>query len=159
MRLNSYEVIPALRNHGSRVAALLVAGDEPYLSLNLADQARAFCRENGFQERELFEVDGKFDWGNFTSSTQSLSLFSEKKIIELRFNNVPDRKAQTALEEYFTNPQEDLFLLISTPQLKAAQQKQNGSRQLIKLELFRFSILLVCMSILVGSLMKRKCVA
>ncbi|UNM95831.1 DNA polymerase III subunit delta [Ignatzschineria rhizosphaerae] len=123
MRLNSYEVIPALRNHGSRVAALLVAGDEPYLSLNLADQARAFCRENGFQERELFEVDGKFDWGNFTSSTQSLSLFSEKKIIELRFNNVPDRKAQTALEEYFTNPQEDLFLLISTPQLKAAQQK------------------------------------
>lgn len=123
MRLNAYEVIPALKNHASRVSALLVAGDEPYLSLNLADQARAFYRENGFQERDLFEVDGKFDWSNFTNATQSLSLFSTQKIIELRFNNAPDRKAQTALEAYFANPLEDLFLLISTPQLKAAQQK------------------------------------
>lgn len=123
MRLNAYEVIPALKQHGSRVCALLVAGDEPYLTLNIADQARAFFRDEGFQERDLFEVDGKFDWGNFTNATQSLSLFSTQKIIELRFNNLPDRKAQAALEGYFANPLEDLFLLISTPQLKAAQQK------------------------------------
>lgn len=123
MRLSSYEVIPALRKHIERVSALLVAGDEPYLTLNLADQARAYYRENGFTERDLFEVDGKFDWNSFIAATQSLSLFSEKKIIELRFNNVPDKKAQTALENYFANPLPDLFLLISTPQLKAAQQK------------------------------------
>ena len=81
MRLNSYEVVPALKKHSSNILALLVAGDEPYLSLSLADQARAFYRENGFQERELFEVDGKFDWGNFTNATQSLSLFSEKGLL------------------------------------------------------------------------------
>ena len=123
MRLNSYEVVPALKKHSSNISALLVAGDEPYLSLSLADQARAFYRENGFQERELFEVDGKFDWGNFTNSTQSLSLFSEQKIIELRFNNSPDKKAQGIIEAYCANPIEDVFLLISVPQLKAAQQK------------------------------------
>ena len=123
MRLNSYEVIPALKQYSARISALLVAGDEPYLSLNLADQARAFFRANGFNERDLFEVDGKFDWSLFMGATQSLSLFSEKKIIELRFNNAPDKKAQTAIENYLANPQEDLFLLISTPQLKGAQQK------------------------------------
>lgn len=123
MRLNSYEVIPALRNHMERISALLVAGDEPYLSLNLADQTRALYREHGFTERDVFEVDGKFDWNLFIGATQSLSLFSEKKIIELRFNNVPDKKAQTALEHYFADPLSDLFILISTPQIRAAQQK------------------------------------
>lgn len=123
MRLKSYEVIPALKNHAARVSVLLISGDEPYLSLNLADQARAFYRDNGFTERDLFEVDGKFDWHNFISATQSLSLFSEKKIIELRFNNTPDKKAQTAIENYLQNPLPDLFLLISIPQLKSAQQK------------------------------------
>lgn len=123
MRLSSYEVMPALKQHSERVMALLVAGDEPYLSLSLADQARAFSRENGFTERDLFEIDAKFDWNLFMGATQSLSLFSEKKIIELRFNNVPDKKAQTVLENYFNNPLPDLFVLISTPQLRAAQQK------------------------------------
>ncbi len=123
MRLNSYEVMPALRKHTANIAALLVAGDEPYLTIHLMDQARHFYREIGFKERVLFEVDGKFNWDQFTGETQSLSLFSEQKIIELRFNNLPDRKAQTALENYFSNPIPELFLLISTPQLKSAQQK------------------------------------
>lgn len=123
MRLNSYEVIPTIKKGMGRIAALLISGDEPYLSLSLADQVRALYRENGFNERTLLEVDNRFDWGSFTSATQSLSLFSEKQIIELRFTSTPDRKAQTMLENYLAAPQEDLFLLISIPLLKSAQQK------------------------------------
>ncbi len=138
MRLNGYEVIPTLTKHGRKVSALLAAGDEPYLVLSLMDQARSFCREVGFAERDLFEIDAKFDWNLFTEATQSLSLFSEKKIIELRFNNPPDRKAKSALENYLSHPESDLFLLISTPQLKSAQQKERWVSMIDKVGIVAF---------------------
>lgn len=99
---------------------LLIAGDEPFLTLELLDQTRAFLRKEGFEERTLFEVDGRFDWSQFTAEAQALSLFSTLKIIELRFKNSPDRKAQQAITSYLESPSPDLFILISTPQLKGA---------------------------------------
>lgn len=47
-----------------------------------ADAIRATARVQGFTERSVHTVEGAhFDWGTVLASAQSLSLFSERKII------------------------------------------------------------------------------
>ncbi len=62
----------------------LVHGDEPLLALEAADRVRAAARKRGFTEREVFEASRSFDWSEFAHAAGSLSLFSDKKLIELR---------------------------------------------------------------------------
>jgi len=61
-----------------------VHGDEPLLALEAADAVRAAARKRGFTERQVLETGRGFDWSEFAHATQSLSLFAEKKLIELR---------------------------------------------------------------------------
>ncbi len=52
-----------------------------------ADLIRSQYKEKGYTEREILNVDKSFDWGQFFQSTGNLSLFAEKKIIELRLSS------------------------------------------------------------------------
>src|SRR5213076_3630223 len=61
-----------------------VHGDEPLLALEAADAVRAAARRQGFSERAVFEPGRGFDWSEFTHAAASLSLFAEKKLVELR---------------------------------------------------------------------------
>jgi len=63
-----------------------LSGDEPLLMQEAADLIRTRYRENGYSEREILNVDKSFDWSQFLQSTGNLSLFAEKKIIELRLS-------------------------------------------------------------------------
>ena len=58
------------------------------LSQECADAIRIAAREQGFTERELFHFEGnskQFDWDPLINEFNSMSLFSDKKIIEARF--------------------------------------------------------------------------
>ena len=57
-------------------AVCLVAGDEPLGVGEAADAFRGRAREQGFTEREIFDVARGFDWSAVLQSTQSLSLFA-----------------------------------------------------------------------------------
>ena len=123
MRIQA-DQLPQLLPQNSAWRGLLVAGDEPYLVIEAQDFVRHFLRDQaGFLERDLFEVASGFDWNDFRESTQSLSLFSERKIVELRFQNRPDTVAQRHLLEYFENPSPDIFLLVCVPRLTNQQLK------------------------------------
>ena len=61
-----------------------LSGDEPLLLQEAADQTRQYHRDAGFTDRETNTVDWNFNWGQFRQSTGNLSLFAERKIIELR---------------------------------------------------------------------------
>src|SRR3989454_1165206 len=61
-----------------------VHGDEPLLALEAADAVRAAARRQGFSERVVLEPGRGFDWSEFTHAAASLSLFAEKKLVELR---------------------------------------------------------------------------
>jgi len=63
----------------------LVHGDEALLVLEAADAVRAAARKRGHSEREVLFVERGFDWGAFTQSAASQSLFGDRKIVELRF--------------------------------------------------------------------------
>jgi DNA polymerase-3 subunit delta len=97
-------------------ATYLVHGDEPLLALEAADQVRAAARKRGFIEREVFEADRTFDWSEFAHAAGSLSLFGDKKLIELRLaTGKPAAPAAKALMDYCARPAPDILLLVSMP--------------------------------------------
>jgi DNA polymerase-3 subunit delta len=59
-------------------------GDEPLQVGELADAVRKTARKADYNAREVFSVDNSFEWNSLSSSANELSLFSDKKIIELR---------------------------------------------------------------------------
>lgn len=102
----------------------LVSGDEPLLIQEVSDTIRAAARKQGFSERELYHADTGFDWGQLLSAANSLSLFAEKKIIELRMpGGKPGDKGAKILQEYVQSPSADNILLIITEKLDSATQK------------------------------------
>src|ERR1041385_7525511 len=62
----------------------VVGGEEPLLVEESLDAIRAAARKQGYAEREVLEVDAGFDWQRLVEAYASLSLFSSRRLIELR---------------------------------------------------------------------------
>jgi DNA polymerase III subunit delta len=91
----------------------LISGDEILLVQECADAIRTACRQQGFSERQVFYVDNNFDWQILLNETASLSLFADKKLIELRMpNGKPGDTGTAALESYCANTNTDTAVLI-----------------------------------------------
>jgi DNA polymerase-3 subunit delta len=104
----------------------IVSGDEPLLSQEAADAVRSAARQLEFTERETFDIDARFDWNLVFNETNSLSLFSDKKILELRITNgKPGDKGSKALCELCENPNDSNLILVILPKLdKGAYQSK-----------------------------------
>jgi DNA polymerase-3 subunit delta len=101
----------------------LVSGDEPLQSNEACDAIRAAARSAGHDNREIMEAGAGFDWNALAAEANSLSLFAEKKIIDLRIpGGKPGREGGKALTEYCERPPEDTILLITLPKLDRSQQ-------------------------------------
>jgi DNA polymerase-3 subunit delta len=101
-----------------------LSGDEPLLMIEAADLIRSQYREKGYTEREILNVDKSFDWGHFLQSTGNLSLFAEKKIIELRLTTAKMEDAgKKAIQHYLSELNPDYLILMSGPKLDAATLK------------------------------------
>lgn len=102
----------------------LVSGDELLLVQEACDAIRQAARNAGFSERELYHCDANFEWGQVLTAANSLSLFADKKIIELRLpTGKPGDKGGKILLEYAQSPASDNLLLIVTEKLDGATQK------------------------------------
>ena len=100
-----------------------IHGDEPLLALEAADAVRAAARKRGFAERVVLEPGRGFDWSEFTHAAQSLSLFAEKKIVELRLaSGKPGTQGGEAIAGYCAQPAADLLLLVSLPRVDRTTQ-------------------------------------
>ncbi|TGD74296.1 DNA polymerase III subunit delta [Mangrovimicrobium sediminis] len=80
----------------------LVSGDEPLLVQECCDAVRAAARADGCSERELIEADAPgFSWDALVGSAASMSLFGERKLVELRIpSGKPGAEGSKALLEY-----------------------------------------------------------
>ncbi len=86
-----------------------------------ADSIRAHFRQQGFNEREVFSVEKGFAWDDFQHATNNLSLFADRKVLDLRFSSVKfEDAAKQALQHYVDTISPDNVLLISSPKLEAA---------------------------------------
>ncbi|QXH47541.1 DNA polymerase III subunit delta [Pseudomonas xanthosomatis] len=118
---------------GPLAPVYIVSGDDPLLCQEAADAIRAAARQQGFDERQVFSADANFDWGNLLLAGASLSLFAQRRLLELRLpSGKPGDKGAAALMEYCANPAEDTLLLISLPKLDASAQKTKWGKALIE---------------------------
>ena len=67
----------------------LVSGDDTLLVTEACDQIIAVARDQGFSERSVHHVDAGFSWHSLSQDAASLSLFAERKILDVR---VPSKK-------------------------------------------------------------------
>jgi DNA polymerase-3 subunit delta len=92
----------------------LIAGSEPLLVQELADAVRAKGRAEGFGEREVFDAERGFDWGELVMGFAALSLFSSRRLFDLRLpTGRPDKEGSEAIQAYCADPPPDTVLLIT----------------------------------------------
>jgi DNA polymerase III subunit delta len=102
----------------------VVFGDALLLAIEAADSIRAAARAAGYSERETFIAEQHFKWGELRNSAQSLSLFAERKIIDVRIpSGKPGVEGGQALQDYCANLSQDVLTLISLPKLDWSTQK------------------------------------
>ena len=105
-------------------AVYLVAGAEPLLVQECRDQIIKAAQQQGFAERDLFQVDAKFDWDRIHEQTASLSLFSSRKIADIRIpSGKPGREGAKVLGEMAESPDPDILLLVSCDHWDASSRK------------------------------------
>jgi DNA polymerase III subunit delta len=97
--------------------AWLIAGPEPLLVLEAADAVRAAAREQGISEREVFEAEGNQrepDWGALEASFNAPSLFSSRRLVELRLpTGKPGVEGAKVIGGFCADPPGDVCLLVT----------------------------------------------
>lgn len=103
----------------------LISGDETLLVSEACDSILQQARTQGFTERSLHHVESGFKWHDLTNDAASMSLFSERKVIDLR---IPpgkfDKEASQILRDWCAEPDAnpDTLLLIRTERLQPRQR-------------------------------------
>jgi DNA polymerase-3 subunit delta len=100
-------------------SVFLLSGDEPLQLMEAADVIRSYAKKLGFSERDVIHVDsGSFDWSLLAGASNALSLFSDKKLIDLRLEiKSPGKKGSEAIRNYMKNPPTDKILLMQMGKL------------------------------------------
>ncbi len=97
-------------------ALYVVHGDEPLLVQETCDLVRQRARESGCSQRDLFVVEGRFDWSGLLDASRNLSLFAERKLVELRIpSGKPGTEGAKALQLYCATLPPDTVTLVVLP--------------------------------------------
>ena len=81
----------------------------------------------------MFSVETGFDWNALRAACDSLSLFSERRLLELRLpGGKPGKEGSAALRDYAERPAEDTVLLIVSGKLEAAARNSKWVQALDK---------------------------
>lgn len=119
-----------LQRAGNRLAPLYtVSGDEPLLVTEAVDALRAAGRAAGFTEGLSMVMDARSDWSAVIAATQSVSLFGDRRILELKIpTGKPGKPGADTLarlaeqaEKQADNP--DTLILVSLPRLDKATRE------------------------------------
>jgi DNA polymerase-3 subunit delta len=98
--------------------AYLISGDEPLLMMEAGDAVRRAARDDGYSERTVLTVARGFDWHQLASAGASLSLFAERRLIELRLSSAkPGKAGEQALIAFAEDPPPDTLLIVVAPRL------------------------------------------
>jgi DNA polymerase III subunit delta len=101
-----------------------VWGDEALLAQEAGDAVRAAARASGCTERQVHTVAGAhFDWSGLLGASQSMSLFAERQLIEIRIpSGKPGKDGSEALQRYCSTLSDDVVTLVQLPRLDRTQQ-------------------------------------
>ncbi len=109
----------------------LLSGDEPLQLMEAGDAIRRYARENDYGEREVIHVESGFDWNNLLAASGSMSLFAERRLLELRLpTGKPGKEGGAVLADYAANPPPDTLLLIISGKIERASQNSKWYKAL-----------------------------
>ena len=121
------EVFPNLLGKGLR-PIYLVSGDEELLLNEFSDQLISKARSQGFTERKIMHVERGFSWKNLEQELSSMSLFAEKRILELRLPASKfDKEASEVIRNIVTDQERwrDNLILFRTERLQPRQRSSS----------------------------------
>lgn len=102
----------------------LITGDEPLQIAEATDNIRLAAKKAAYLNRQIFSVEGNFNWKQITLATESVSIFADKTIIDLK---IPSAKlgfdGSKIITEYCQQANANTLLLISTAKLASASLK------------------------------------
>jgi DNA polymerase-3 subunit delta len=101
-----------------------ITGDEPLQLGEMADAVRKAAKKAGFENREILSAETGFEWNQLAFSADSLSIFADKKIIDLRLpSGTPGTDGAKALISYCEHLPEDTLLLITAGKVTSSALK------------------------------------
>ncbi len=102
----------------------LVSGEEPLQLGEAADDIWRAAKQAGYTTREVISIDTGNEWHQLTAEAESLSIFSDKKLIDLRLPSAkPGADGSKILTAYCRQLPDDTVLLITAGKLDSAAQK------------------------------------
>ena len=131
MRIKPEQLSAALKK--GLMPVYFISGDEPLQLGEIADAVRLAARTAGFENREIISVETGFEWNRLAFSADSLSIFADKKIIDLRLpTGTPGTDGAKALIAYCGRLPEDTLLLITAGKVASGALKSRWLEALDK---------------------------
>ncbi len=125
MQVRADQLKAHLAKPGGLKPLYTVWGDEPLLVQEAADAVRAAARAAGCSERQVHTVAGAhFNWSGLLGASQSMSLFGERQLIEIRIpSGKPGKEGSEALQRYCGQLDPEGVSLVLLPRLDRQQQQ------------------------------------
>jgi len=115
----------------------LVVGDEPLQLMEAVDAIRSKAKTKGFTESEVLHADKSFKWETLHSSMGTMSLFAEKKILELHLpTGKPGTAGSKALVQFVESIPNDIILLVQCQEWSVANDKAKWVKTIEKVGTF-----------------------
>lgn len=128
MQLKNQQLASHLRSN--LVSSYLLHGDEPLLIEDSLSLLRSASQKNGFDERLVFSMETGFDWSKFAGEFDSLSLFSQKKILELRLpSGKPGTKGAQVIADIVSRKLDDTMLVVVCGKLEPGVKNSKWVKQ------------------------------
>jgi len=107
---------------------ILINGNEPLLIEEALDRMRLALTALGFSERIKHQLETGFDWSKITGIGMEMSLFSERRLIELRVPKSLGAAGSKAISEYCGQPVADDILILVMPYLDKRQRQAKWAK-------------------------------
>ncbi len=108
-------------------------GNEPLLIAEATDLIRATAKQQNYNEREIFSIDHRFDWEELLRANNNLSLFSDRRVMDIRIpSGKPGREGGKAIEAYCQALPQDTITLITLPRIDKQGQSTKWFKALEK---------------------------
>ena len=101
----------------------LLSGEEPRQLDDCASLIRKQAAAKGYNERFTYFSD-TMDWQDLLANAGEVSLFGDRRLLEVLLFAMPDKTAANALALYAQKPPPQSVVLIRAPKLDAGEQKK-----------------------------------
>lgn len=116
---------------GKKLAPVyLVSGDEPLLVQEACDDIRKAARAAGYEDRMTFHADRQLDWRSVAEEFGALSLFAEKRRIEIHLPTGKLGDGRDVIEQFLASTPDDIVLLLISVKLDPAELRRKWYKTL-----------------------------